>query len=97
MPDYDPRSSVWIDRYLATSLDLASELLVAEDRLSKLVVVLSEDVDATVVRERLAAARPPTLGHVRRVPGVTPAAVNIVAAWLTAAHGVRDTITREDT
>jgi putative ABC transport system permease protein len=42
------------DRYLATSLALAAELLVAEGRLSKLVVVLEDDTDATVVRDRLA-------------------------------------------
>jgi tRNA uridine 5-carboxymethylaminomethyl modification enzyme len=34
------------------------------------------------VRERLAAHAPATLGALARLPGVTPAAVNIVAAWL---------------
>lgn len=34
------------------------------------------------VRERLAAARPTTLGQVSRLPGVTPAAVHAIAAWL---------------
>ncbi|MCB9665815.1 MAG: tRNA uridine-5-carboxymethylaminomethyl(34) synthesis enzyme MnmG [Alphaproteobacteria bacterium] len=34
------------------------------------------------VRERLAAARPEDLGQLARVPGVTPAAVEAVAAWL---------------
>jgi len=34
------------------------------------------------VRERLAAARPSTLGQLGRLPGVTPAAVNVVAGWL---------------
>lgn len=34
------------------------------------------------VRERLQAARPTTLGQVGRLPGVTPAAVGVVAAWL---------------
>jgi tRNA uridine 5-carboxymethylaminomethyl modification enzyme len=37
------------------------------------------------VRERLTAARPRSLGHLARIPGVTPAAVNIVAAWLARA------------
>lgn len=41
------------DRYLATSLGLASELLVAEGRLSKLVVMLGDAADAGVVRGRL--------------------------------------------
>ena len=34
------------------------------------------------VRERLARGTPRTLGQLRRLPGVTPAAVNVVAAWL---------------
>jgi len=41
------------DRYLATSLELATELLVAEGRLSKLVVMLEDDADASIVRGRL--------------------------------------------
>ncbi len=35
------------------------------------------------VRERLDKAQPTTLGQLARVPGVTPAAVNVVAGWLT--------------
>ena len=34
------------------------------------------------VRERLARARPTTLGQLGRLPGVTPAAVNAVVAWI---------------
>jgi tRNA uridine 5-carboxymethylaminomethyl modification enzyme len=34
------------------------------------------------VRQRLERHRPGTLGQLRRLPGVTPAAVNVVAAWL---------------
>jgi len=34
------------------------------------------------VRERLDKAQPTTLGQLGRVPGVTPAAVNVVAGWL---------------
>ncbi len=34
------------------------------------------------VRQRLDRYRPASLGQLRRLPGVTPAAVNIVAAWL---------------
>ena len=37
---------------------------------------------STEVRQRLAKHRPTTLGQVKRLPGITPAAVNIVAAWL---------------
>jgi len=36
------------------------------------------------VRQRLTAARPASLGAMRRLPGITPAAVNIVAGWLAA-------------
>ena len=35
------------------------------------------------VRDRLNAAKPSTLGQVGRIPGITPAAVNAVATWLT--------------
>lgn len=41
------------DRYLATSLGLASELLLAEGRVSKLVVVLEDEADAGAVRAHL--------------------------------------------
>jgi tRNA uridine 5-carboxymethylaminomethyl modification enzyme len=34
------------------------------------------------VRERLCDAQPENLGQLGRIPGVTPAAVNVVAAWL---------------
>ena len=34
------------------------------------------------IRERLEASQPETLGQLGRLPGVTPAAVNAVAAWL---------------
>jgi tRNA uridine 5-carboxymethylaminomethyl modification enzyme len=37
---------------------------------------------STEVRERLSRARPETLGQASRVPGVTPAAVGTLAAWL---------------
>ena len=37
---------------------------------------------STEVRERLARARPETLGQMGRLPGITPAAVNAVAAWI---------------
>jgi tRNA uridine 5-carboxymethylaminomethyl modification enzyme len=50
---------------------------------------LPDDLDyATVhglsneVRQKLAAARPSTLGQAARIPGVTPAAVSILLIWL---------------
>lgn len=46
------------------------------------------------VRERLARARPDTLGAAQRVPGVTPAAVNIIAAWLARTRGTRGAAAR---
>jgi tRNA uridine 5-carboxymethylaminomethyl modification enzyme len=36
---------------------------------------------STEIRERLAAVRPVSLGQASRVPGVTPAAVSILAVW----------------
>jgi tRNA uridine 5-carboxymethylaminomethyl modification enzyme len=57
-------------------------------------VALPEGVDwtgftalSTEVRERLARARPTTLGQAARVPGVTPAAVGILAGWLARQEG----------
>lgn len=44
---------------------------------------------STEVRERLERARPATLGAAARLPGVTPAAVGVVAAYL-ARRGARD-------
>jgi putative ABC transport system permease protein len=44
------------DRYLATTLGLASELLVASGRVSKLTVVLREPADAASARTRLLAS-----------------------------------------
>ncbi len=38
----------------------------------------------TEVRERLTRAQPQTLGQVGRLPGVTPAAVGAIVAWLTS-------------
>ncbi|HHO51468.1 MAG TPA: tRNA uridine-5-carboxymethylaminomethyl(34) synthesis enzyme MnmG [Deltaproteobacteria bacterium] len=37
---------------------------------------------STEVRERLVRARPATLGQLSRLPGITPAAVHAIAAWL---------------
>ncbi len=52
-------------------------------------VALPVDVDwatmhglSTEVRERLGQVRPPTLGHLERLPGITPVAVAVVAGWL---------------
>jgi tRNA uridine 5-carboxymethylaminomethyl modification enzyme len=36
---------------------------------------------STEIRERLLQARPRSLGQASRVPGVTPAAVSILAVW----------------
>ena len=33
------------------------------------------------MRERLGAVRPRSLGHASRIPGVTPAALSILAVW----------------
>jgi len=39
------------------------------------------------VRHRVTHARPGTLGQLARLPGVTPAAVNLVAGWVTRGRG----------
>jgi len=39
---------------------------------------------STEVRQKLAAARPASLGQAARIPGITPAAVSILAVWLRA-------------
>jgi tRNA uridine 5-carboxymethylaminomethyl modification enzyme len=41
---------------------------------------------STEVRQKLAAARPASLGQAARVPGVTPAAISVLAAWLRAGR-----------
>jgi tRNA uridine 5-carboxymethylaminomethyl modification enzyme len=57
-------------------------------------VVLPPDVDwsrmvglSSEVRERLDRARPPTLWHMERLPGITPAAVAVVAGMLARRGG----------
>jgi tRNA uridine 5-carboxymethylaminomethyl modification enzyme len=37
---------------------------------------------STEVRQKLAAARPASLGQAARIPGVTPAAISVLAVWL---------------
>lgn len=44
---------------------------------------------STEVRERLARAQPSTLGQISRLPGITPAAVHAIAAWLVQQRSVR--------
>ena len=38
------------------------------------------------VREKLACVRPATLGQAARIPGVTPAAISILAVHVRSAH-----------
>jgi tRNA uridine 5-carboxymethylaminomethyl modification enzyme len=40
------------------------------------------------IRERLAAIRPRSLGQASRIPGVTPAAISILAVWCHRAQGL---------
>jgi len=49
---------------------------------------MAMDALSMEVRHRLSAARPATLGQVERLPGITPAAVNVVAAWLSKRRGM---------
>ena len=43
---------------------------------------------STEIRERLAAIRPRSLGQASRVPGVTPAAISILAVWCHRAQAL---------
>ncbi len=59
-------------------------------------LALPEDMDyarvrglSTEVREKLAAARPATLGQAARIPGVTPAAVSLLLVHLSARERAR--------
>jgi tRNA uridine 5-carboxymethylaminomethyl modification enzyme len=45
---------------------------------------------STEIRERLAAARPRSLGQASRVPGMTPAAISILAVWCLSKSGGAD-------
>lgn len=45
---------------------------------------------STEVRERLMQGRPTTLGQAARLPGVTPAAINIIASWLVRSDSVQE-------
>ncbi len=42
---------------------------------------------STEMKQKLARARPATLGEAARVPGVTPAAINAVSIYLTLKYG----------
>jgi len=50
---------------------------------------------STEVRERLSAVRPRSLGQASRVPGVTPAALSILAVWCHRTHAMPVTPTSE--
>ena len=45
---------------------------------------------STEIRERLAAVRPRSLGQASRIPGVTPAAMSILAVWCHRARALAD-------
>ncbi|MCB9680687.1 MAG: tRNA uridine-5-carboxymethylaminomethyl(34) synthesis enzyme MnmG [Alphaproteobacteria bacterium] len=94
LPDLPPLDAavaeqVEIDAKYAGYVTMAEKRAVAAARMDG--VAVPDDADwnsvpglSSEVRERLVAARPRTLGQLGRLPGVTPAAVGIVAAWLTA-------------
>jgi tRNA uridine 5-carboxymethylaminomethyl modification enzyme len=43
---------------------------------------------STEIRERLSAVRPQSLGQASRVPGVTPAALSVLAVWCHRTHAM---------
>jgi tRNA uridine 5-carboxymethylaminomethyl modification enzyme len=43
---------------------------------------------STEIRERLVATRPRSLGQASRIPGITPAAISILAVWCHRAQSL---------
>jgi tRNA uridine 5-carboxymethylaminomethyl modification enzyme len=85
--DDEAAEQVEIDIKYAGYVRRAERRAVAAQKLER--VKLPEDIDwhtltmvSWEIRERLQAARPTNLGQVGRLPGVTPAAVNSIAAWV---------------
>jgi tRNA uridine 5-carboxymethylaminomethyl modification enzyme len=83
----DVAEQVEIDVKYAGYVDRAAARAEADARLDD--AALPDGVDwmgmtalSMEVRQRLDRHRPSSLGQMKRLPGVTPAAVNIVAAWL---------------
>ena len=63
---------------------------------------LPADLDYTLVRglskevqQRLAAARPQTVGQASRVQGVTPAAISLLLVWLKRGELAADAVRRQ--
>jgi len=81
---------------------IARELRAIERRRGVESVRLPNDLDyadlrplSAEVREKLAAVRPATLGQASRIPGITPAAISILAVFLRrGTHGGDDAATR---
>jgi tRNA uridine 5-carboxymethylaminomethyl modification enzyme len=90
LPEVDAivAEQVEIDVKYSGYVDRAEVRAAAAERLDDL--LLPPDADwmsmttlSTEVRQRLTRHRPASLGAMRRLPGITPAAINLVAAWLT--------------
>jgi tRNA uridine 5-carboxymethylaminomethyl modification enzyme len=88
----DAAQQLEVDTKYAGYIERAERRAAAARRMAH--VSLPEDLDyrsltalSAEVRERLAAARPATLGHASRLPGITPAAVSVLAAFLTKRGG----------
>jgi tRNA uridine 5-carboxymethylaminomethyl modification enzyme len=76
------------DGYIRRMLDDVARFKKAEHRL------IPDDLDyaelpglSTEIRERLTEIRPRSLGQAARIPGVTPAALSILAVWCHRAQG----------
>ncbi len=87
LPDRDAALQVEIDIKYEGYIARAERRATAATELERVKIPVGTDWRAmnglsTEVRERLASANPTTLGQAARLPGVTPAAVNALTAWL---------------
>ncbi len=76
------------DGYIRRMLDEVARFKKAEQRL------IPDGLDyavlpglSTEIRERLTEIRPRSLGQAARIPGVTPAALSVLAVWCHRAQG----------
>mgnify|MGYP002632415984 CR=1 FL=1 len=90
LPEVDPAAAeqLEIDTKYAGYIQRAARRAVAASKMDTLKIPPNVDWRSVEtlsweVRERLTEAQPTTLGQLGRIPGVTPAAVNVVAGLLT--------------
>jgi tRNA uridine 5-carboxymethylaminomethyl modification enzyme len=94
LPDVGPRAveQIEIDVKYAGYVERAQRRAESAKKMDSVAVPTDKDWRemeslSWEVRERLNENKPSTLGQLSRIPGVTPAAVNVVAAWITRRRG----------